>query len=232
MLTVPLAALTSAVVLGQGTVRFSTYDPARGVNAPVYIAGMAAGSIGLKAQLMYVSGTGANTFYTPLFPITIFNRGHTAAAGYVMVPQDPLVVPNVPAGQQAHIVLRAFDGYSYETSIVRGESPPVQVNLGGQFADGRVVEPAVLSSLQGFHILGMPRHIRIYGLSVEGNDLRFEVLSAAPGVWTNCVVETSTGVGGWTALRTNALSTTQFTNTFTIPYTRSEHARFYRVRTP
>src|SRR5688572_30865989 len=155
-----LFALTTAEVFAQGRVRFSTYDPARGVNAPVYIAGMAAGSIGLKAELVYVSGSGANTVYTPLFPITMFNRGHTAAARYVVVPQEPVMVPNVPAGQQAHILLRAFDGYSYETSTVRGHTAPVEVTLGGKLPDGRVFEPAVLSGLQGFEILGMAPHLR------------------------------------------------------------------------
>ncbi|HEX7859686.1 MAG TPA: PEP-CTERM sorting domain-containing protein [Verrucomicrobiae bacterium] len=147
--------LVSFSALAQGTIQFSTFNSARGVNAPVMAPdGTGAGVLfpGMTAQLFMVGPGGA---YTPLTPATTFNPGPGAASRYVVIPTSNVIVPGVPAGGSATIVMRIFTGASWDQSLgFRGETAPVVVNnLGGTPASGGApLQPAVLAGLQGITI--------------------------------------------------------------------------------
>lgn len=82
----------------------------------------------------------------PLFPTTTFRTSSSRTAGYLN--SVVVAVPGVPPTENANLVLRVFDGESYETSSHRGESASVTVSLGGG-----VVPPSNLVGLQGFTII-------------------------------------------------------------------------------
>jgi hypothetical protein len=159
-LLVTLAAvLVSVSTFAQGTIQFSTFNSARGVNAPVYapgqmaINGAGAGTLGtVNAQLFLVGAGGA---LTALTPATTFNTANPTAARYVLLPTSNVIVDSVAPGGSATVILRAWQGASYDTATLRGESQPVVVqNLGGQPPGGGApLQPAVLAGLQGFELV-------------------------------------------------------------------------------
>ncbi|HEX7859687.1 MAG TPA: PEP-CTERM sorting domain-containing protein [Verrucomicrobiae bacterium] len=162
--------LVSFSALAQGTIQFSTFNSARGVNAPVFYAdgrGIGEAYPGITAQLFLVGAGGA---LTALTPATTFNTGTTAANRYVVIPTSNVIVPGVPAGGSANIVMRVFNGPTFETSNTRGQTAPVLVNnLGGTPSGGGApLQPAVLAGLQGIEI-GVP----------EPSTLAFGLLGAA-----------------------------------------------------
>jgi formylglycine-generating enzyme required for sulfatase activity/murein DD-endopeptidase MepM/ murein hydrolase activator NlpD len=81
----------------------------------------------------------------PLAPATEFRTTSPAAMGYVNSVE--VKVPDVPPGATATIIMRVFEGDSYETARRRGESLPIQLSLGG----GQL-PPAILIGLRGFSI--------------------------------------------------------------------------------
>jgi hypothetical protein len=177
-LLVTLAAvLVSASVFAQGTIQFSTFNSARGVNAPVYApggtaAGIGAGSLGTVNAQLFLVGTGGAL--TALTPATTFNTAATAANRYVLIPTSNVTVDGVPAGGNATVILRAWVGNSYDVakaSGTSGESAPLLVNnLGGTPAGGGApLQPAVLTGLQGFELVTVP----------EPSTLAFGLLGAA-----------------------------------------------------
>jgi len=180
-LLVTLAAvLVSASAFAQGTIQFSTFNSARGVNAPVYApggtaAGTGAGTLGtVNAQLFLVTGSGATATYTALTPATTFNTAGGAASRYVLIPTSNVIVPNVPAGGSANVVLRAWVGSSYDVAAATGTSGQSTVltvnNLGGTPASGGApLQPAVLAGLAGFELVTVP----------EPSTLAFGLLGAA-----------------------------------------------------
>ncbi|HEX7859689.1 MAG TPA: PEP-CTERM sorting domain-containing protein [Verrucomicrobiae bacterium] len=161
-LLVTLAAvLVSASAFAQGTIQFSTFNSARGVNAPVYApggtaAGTGAGTLGtVNAQLFLVGAGGA---LTALTPATTFNTAGGAASRYVLIPTSNVTVPNVPAGGSANVILRAWIGADYDSATIRNQSAQLTVNnLGGTPAGGGApLQPAVLAGLQGFELVPEP----------------------------------------------------------------------------
>jgi len=160
-LLVTLAAvLVSVSTFAQGTIAFNTRIVGQ-VDAPVWAPGgtgtTGAGSLGtVNAQLFLVGGAPGARTYTALTPATTFFTGTTAANRYVVVPNSNVIVPTVGAGQQATIVLRAFNGASYEASQIYGQSGEITITLGGQPATGAPLQPAVLAGLQGFELVPEP----------------------------------------------------------------------------
>ncbi|HEX7859685.1 MAG TPA: hypothetical protein VF773_05120 [Verrucomicrobiae bacterium] len=159
------AASLSLSALAQGTIQFSTFNSARGVNAPVYAPGLTSAGTGIgetfpgiTAQLFLITGTGAGAAYTPLTPATTFNPGPGAASRYVVVPTSNVIVPGVPAGGSATILMRVFNGATYESSTWYGQTAQIVVsNLGGiPPGGGAPLQPAVLAGLQGFEIIPEP----------------------------------------------------------------------------
>jgi len=157
-LLVTLAAvLVSVSTFAQGTIVFNTRIVGQ-VDAPVWAPGgtgtTGAGSLGtVNAQLFLV---GAGGVLTPLTPATTFFTTATAANRYVQIPSSNVTVPGVAAGSQATVVLRAFNGATFEASTINGQSAPITITLGGQPPTGAPLQPAVLSGLQGFELVPEP----------------------------------------------------------------------------
>lgn len=101
---------------------------------------------GLKAQLYAGPAGTATELLTPLSPSTTVETAG-ALEGHV----NPVVV-TVPQtlvswGASATLVLRVFDGESYDSSTVRGQSAPITIPL------GIALNPPInLAGLQGFSI--------------------------------------------------------------------------------
>jgi hypothetical protein len=155
-LLVTLAAvLVSASAFGQGTINFTTRI-AGTLDAPVFkpdgVTGAGAGTAA-NAQLFLVTGT----TFTALTPATTFRATPTGAAqNYVIPPATPVTVTGIAARQQATVVLRAWEGASYDTALTRGQSAPITITLGGPVAGQPDDFPANLVGLQGFSMTVIP----------------------------------------------------------------------------
>lgn len=154
LIVILAAALVSVSAFGQGTILFNNRVTGQ-VDAPVSRADGTGAGAGVNAQLFLV--TGGSTF-TALSPATTFRNSSAAAAFYVVQPSAPVTVPGVPAGQQATIVMRAWEGpvgSSYETTSVflKGQSPPITISLGGVPTTGAPIPDAVLVGLQAFSFI-------------------------------------------------------------------------------
>lgn len=126
----------------------------------------------------------------PLTPATTFQTMSAALRGYV----NPVLtsVPGVWAGGSATLVLRVFDGASFDSSIVRGESAPISVKLGGG-----TLFPGNLVGLQGFSLpepAGGGGRIRVE-LTADGLRLSYtgtlQSASTVAGPYTDVVGATS-----------------------------------------
>ena len=161
-LLVTLAAvLVSVSTFAQGTIVFNTRIVGQ-VDAPVWAPGgtgtTGAGSLGtVNAQLFLVGAGGA---LTALTPATTFFTGATAANRYVQIPTSNVTVPGVAAGSPATVILRAWQGASYDAAVggagAYGQSNPITITLGGQPPTGAPLQPAVLSGLQAFTLVPEP----------------------------------------------------------------------------
>lgn len=150
--TFVVALLTSVAALGQGTILFNTRTGT--IDAPVHdFSGAPAGAFGagVRAQLFHF--TGQNSRYIPLYPTTTFRSTSWAAMAYVVQPPEPVIVPGIPAGSQATVVMRVWVGEDYSTAHYFGQSNPVTVTLGGNVPGSAPLPPALLIGLQGFTTL-------------------------------------------------------------------------------
>ena len=146
-----MAALVSSSTHGQGTILFNNRVTGQ-VDAPFSDdVGMGLGRFGtaFTAGLFLVAGGGGT--YTPLFPTTTFRTTSAADQFYVVQPTEPVVVPGVPAGSQATIVMRAWGGTArYDDAVYKGQSNPITITLGGVPPGGGAPIPdAVLVGLLG-----------------------------------------------------------------------------------
>ena len=149
------AVLVSAATYAQGTITFSTFVPgAANVDARVQRQDGTGAGPSVNGQLFLLSGG----TYTALTPATTFRDGSSnpTAAFYVVPPASAVTVPGVAANTQATIVLRAWEGASFDTAVVKGESAPLTLTLGGTPAVGAPLPPAFLSGLQGFTLVPEP----------------------------------------------------------------------------
>ena len=152
---VPFLATVFLIVsaLGQGTINFSTRIPGV-VDAPVFVQDgvTGAGAYAANAQLFLLQGTAGAQTYIPLFPATTFRSSPPGLAqNYVIPPATPVVVPGIPAGQQATIVLRVWEaGSTFDASTGKGQSGPITITLGGEIPGQPPLVPANLVGLQGF----------------------------------------------------------------------------------
>ena len=139
------AALVTASTFGQGTVIFNTRIGT--VDAKVSRADGTGAGAGWTAQLYLVGAGGA---LTALTPTTTFRTTSAAAAFYVN--QVTITVPGVAAGNPATFRMRAWEGASYDTAVLKGESNDVTITqLGGTPAGGGAPIPdPTLVGLQGF----------------------------------------------------------------------------------
>ncbi|MCL5099351.1 MAG: immunoglobulin domain-containing protein [Candidatus Omnitrophica bacterium] len=121
-----LLLLTPPAVLAQGTVNFSNYAPASGVNAPVFGTDRTTKleGTGYLAQLYYGPYGSAETALEPVGNPLPFRTG--LGAGYVIGDSQAVVIPGIPGGEIAMFQFRAWDlstGGTYETATIRGKSP-------------------------------------------------------------------------------------------------------------
>jgi hypothetical protein len=154
-LLVTLAAvLVSVSTFGQGTILFNNRVTPQ-VDAPVSRPDGTGAGAGVNAQLFLLN---AGT-YTALSPATTFRTTSAAAAFYVQQPAAAVTVPGIGAGQQATIVMRAWEGAagsSYDTALLKGESSPITITLGGVPAVGAPIQDAVLTGMQPFALVPEP----------------------------------------------------------------------------
>lgn len=144
------AVLVTAASYGQGQINFNNRVNAATppVNAPVtFPSGAGAGTdTAMKTQLFLANGATR----TAIGDIGSF-RATPAAATAFMSQSITVVVPGIDVGGAATVVMRAWNGATYESSTAFGESQPITITLGG----GTGV-PADLTGLQAFTLTVVP----------------------------------------------------------------------------
>ena len=148
---------------------------------------------GWTAQL-YGGAVGTDTSrLQPLSPTATFRTSSANAMGYVN--SVNVTVPGFSEGELATVQLRVYNGASYESSLVRGESTPITVTLGGESLPGN------LEGMSGF--------------SVRGTVNSPPTITAIPD---QTIIEDRVGTGAftvsdsetpWTGLRLTAVSDNQ-----------------------
>ncbi|MBI4657721.1 MAG: immunoglobulin domain-containing protein [Verrucomicrobia bacterium] len=143
------AAVITASAYGQGTVQFNNRVPGL-VDARLVLPDGTGAGTGWTAQLYAgLEGTAVANL-KPVVPVTTFRTTSPSAMGYVN-PID-LAVPFIAGGIRATLIIRAYNGSSFETSALRYESNPVTVLLGGNNSPPSA--PAVLIGLRTFTQVG------------------------------------------------------------------------------
>lgn len=127
-----------------GTLYFSTRIPGL-VNAPVLWDDGTGVGPGFTAQLYGGPANAPPDQLVPLFPTTSFQTSRAPLRGYVA----PVVVtmPAISANNTATVVMRVYNGASYETSSLRAETLPITVRVGGTFWP-----PGNLNRMEGISI--------------------------------------------------------------------------------
>lgn len=221
------AALTCVSSFGQGTIRFATRIEGV-VDAPVFGANGYGPGPAAQAQLFHVIGSGGSIVYTPLQPTTTFRDPgqFPLRAAYVVEPAEPVSVPGVLPGQQATIVLRVFQGPSFDSALFGsyGESSPISITLGGRTADGAELPPAPLVGLQGFTALSAwswRPHLLFLGQDGEGMHFRVYPPTLLPSL-----VESSNDLQSWQPGMTNSVGATNIV----VEFANESAPRFFRLR--
>lgn len=152
---IALAAIfVTAAAYGQGTVQFNNRLPAAGIDAKIFMPG---GSVGVsdaafKAQIYAGADVASLKAVTPT---ASFRTGN--AAGYVS-PID-LTIPGIAPGTKATVVVRAYNGATFESSSIFGSSAPITITLGGA---GTPPGPgAELTGLASFTLVPEPSTIAL-----------------------------------------------------------------------
>jgi len=156
------AMMVTAATNGQGTVQFNNRLPASGIDAKVFYWNGPMTGPDFKAQIYVGSEGTAVGSLRPISPSTTFRTGN--AAGYVN-PID-LTIPGIAPGAKATIVMRVYNGQTFESSTIFGTSNPITITLGGA---GTPPGPgAELIGLQGFLIMPEPSTIAlgVFGAAV------------------------------------------------------------------
>ena len=124
-----------------GIVQLNNHVPGKIDARVTHLGGTGVGD-GWKAQI-YAGPEGTSvSSLLPMFPITTFRGNSSTTSGYVN-PVDALI-PGLAPVERATLVLRVFNGASYETSLSRSESSPITVVLGG-------------GTLPSAHLVGLDR---------------------------------------------------------------------------
>jgi hypothetical protein len=135
----------------QGTVQFNTHLPSRLIDAPVsFLDGTR-----LPPESGFVGQLFAGPAGTPiseLLPVSVglqFGFPGRDRDGYIIGPD--VAIMNVPIRGEATIIMRAYNGATWESSSCRGESQPITILLSGG------MEPtSELTGLQGFQVNCVP----------------------------------------------------------------------------
>lgn len=147
-LTAVFAGLST---FAQGTINFNNRVTGQ-VDAPVLRPDGSGVGPSATTQLFLVSGTGTARTYTPIGQTTTF-REPTAAnprlSAYV-VPISSMTVDNAAPGSQIQVVMRVWEGASYDSSLMRIQSnfgEPITVTLGGDIPGAPTAVPGNLIGL-------------------------------------------------------------------------------------
>ena len=155
-LLVTLAAvLVSVSAFAQGTVNFNNRSLTDPTSGAIYNAPITGNTVGATAQLFLVTGTGASATYTPIPGVQTFR----AAPNNAYFPSGLVVtVPGVAAGTTGtRVVVRAWQGASYDTAAEKGQSNEIVLGaLGGIPASGPPITPPDLNGLQTFALIPEP----------------------------------------------------------------------------
>jgi hypothetical protein len=161
-----LAIMATQSLIAQGTVVFNNRVQGA-VESPVSgVDGRLLSGPGYTAQLFGGPTNAPDAALQPLLPATTFRL--PPREGFVVVPDETVIVPGVPEGGQARLQLRAWDNRSgtvtqwsqvmADGTIARGASPSfVSARLGGLF-----FLPANLNGLQSFR-LTVPASLILHG---------------------------------------------------------------------
>jgi hypothetical protein len=159
-LLVTLAAvLVSVSTFGQGTINFNNLVSSANINAPVFKPDGTTGAGAAptaNAQLFLVGGSaGAQTFTAIPSSLTTFRASPAGAAQGYINPIGNVVVDGLAGGASATVVMRAWEGTSgYDASLVKGQSAPITLTLGGAGSPPSV--PANLVGLASFSMVAIP----------------------------------------------------------------------------
>lgn len=137
--------MVTVSALAQSAVQFNNRITGQ-VDARVLDSTGAGVGVGWSAELARV---GAGGVLTPLAPTTTFRTSSPAAQGYVNAVDVP--IPGSNAGDKVSLVLRAYNGASYDTSLGRGASAPFEVTLGAS-----TLPPVALTTLTSFSVAIIP----------------------------------------------------------------------------
>jgi hypothetical protein len=138
--TVLLLSISTAA---QGTIDFRTLIPGI-VNAPARFENGEPVGTGFTGQLYGGSAGSSVSSLTPAYPTVPMLQGYVAGAAEVQI-------PGVPPAVLATVVMRVYNGSSWETSLCRGESLPITIQLSGGSQPG-----SWLTGLQGFTVYCIP----------------------------------------------------------------------------
>jgi len=138
--------MVCAYAYGQGEVLFQNRVPPD-INALVTLNGVGV-SDGWTAQLYGGPAGSATAALKPLTPTTTFRTG--AGAGYT-INGTVVQVPGVAQGANATLMMVAYNGATYESSLGKGASTLITVGTGG----GTIV-PGNLTGLQPFTVTIVP----------------------------------------------------------------------------
>lgn len=153
------AMLVCSSALAQGTINFNNRVTGQ-VDAPIRLSETVGfGSLSdTHAQLFQITGGPGAAVYTPIGQSTTF-RAPTAAnpllAAYIN-PISSMVVDGVAAGTSISVVMRVWQGASYDAAAssgaLRGQTGPITISLGGDIPNQPPATAALLIGLQGLTV--------------------------------------------------------------------------------
>lgn len=135
---------------GQEFVYFSNRGLLSGNSQVAFLDGRGVGA-GFTAQLFGGSPGTPLSQLTPLLPTTTFRTSSEAALGYLNAVKVPVPRGLIGPDRSVTLVMRVYDGVSWETSNCRGESNPVIV-----VPMSATAPVAMLDGLQPFQVDCIP----------------------------------------------------------------------------
>jgi hypothetical protein len=160
------ALMVATSVFGQGTVTFNNRNTAAGIDAKVLdkAGGVGVSGADFKADLIAgPAGTALSALTLVPNSTTSFRTG--AAAGYVN--SITVTIPNIAAGAQATVAMRAYNGATYQGSSLYGTSAPITIPTGNPTTSPPGT-PTDMVGLTGFALVPEPSTIALAMLGLAG----------------------------------------------------------------
>lgn len=155
-----VATVMSVSAAAQGTINFNNRVTGQ-VNAPVSRPDGTGAGPSVNAQLYWVQEAAGSLTYTPLNPATTFRDGSVRPdLAYYVIPDPSFEVPGTRGGDFMRVLLRAWEGPSFDAAAAGngslwGQSNVIGIYLGEDLPFG-VFTPALLVGLQGFTLVPEP----------------------------------------------------------------------------